>query len=351
MEKKTCAAWSGLLEPAALDPNGPAMDELLALARQTGVSGLQSCALRQASAALLQQHAACLSPQAGWLLGRLQNAGFQPVYPTYLGLDLLGQYVDAGGACESSAGLARATLRLIAELVLQLLEVDELQAHPGRSKLEVRAAAIVRACQEHVFAPQPAAPPERSLVQLSLLPESGNPDELIFIRVLQGSELVFGAAGLLAGRALAAVGYGEYLAALEDLHWAASLSEMIVPFLGLLAPMSVESWQQLRPFVISPSAIQSTNFHHLNAELGEVRRILGHPRGQRRHQRYLPLLQELLDEANSNFQTWERGHRAIATKYSPGVDGSKTEGVAWLESRPQPFGPPLGPPFGTGEKG
>ncbi|MGE5223215.1 MAG: hypothetical protein ACM3PY_12315, partial [Omnitrophica WOR_2 bacterium] len=150
------------------------------------------------------------------------------------------------------------------------------------------------------------------------------------------SELVFGAANDLADGALKWVSYGEILPGMENMHWIAGLSELIVPFLGLMSPMSKESWHQIRPLILNPSAIQSMNFHRLSANLGELARILQHPRSQKSHQRYLPVLEQLINGAVDKFQVWDRAHMAVATKYNSGLEG-KSDGVKWLEKRKSPF--------------
>jgi hypothetical protein len=102
--------------------------------------------------------------------------------------------------------------------------------------------------------------------------------------------------------------------------------------------MSRESWHQIRPLIMAPSAIQSPNFHSLNSSIDELARILKHPRFIPSQQRYLSLAEDLLSEAQANFQTWERGHHAIASKYNRiSKEDPISEGLRWLEGRRSPF--------------
>jgi len=48
-------------------------------------------------------------------------------------------------------------------------------------------------------------------VQVTLLPESATADELIFLRVVQSTEIIFHAAATLAARALEALAYSDAL--------------------------------------------------------------------------------------------------------------------------------------------
>lgn len=333
MELKTFTSWYESLEPAFQNTAGQEMDELLDLVHTTGMNSLQSPELRQASTAIEQKYGERLSVPARWLLRRLENAGYQPTYPDYLGLDIL--TVCEETACDA-ASKARAAFRLIDEIIVYLIHLPQLQKHHGRKGLQRRANAILDKTREYTFSMVRTDPPSRDIIQLSLVPESGVPDELIFIRVLQCSELIFGTAKDLADRALEWVSYGEILPGVETMHWIAGLSELIVPFLGLMSPMTKESWHQIRPLILAPSAIQSMNFHRLSANLGELRRILQHPRSQKSHLRYLPVLEELITYSIAKFQVWDRAHLAVATKYNAGLEG-KSDGVQWLEKRESPF--------------
>jgi hypothetical protein len=311
------------------------MDELLAVVRATGMSKLQSIGLRQAAGDILQKYGSNLSPATRWFMGRLQNAGYQPTYPNYLGLGILIPCTSA--SCEAPS-LAKNTFRLICELCQHLLALPELQGHTHRDALEKRVNTLSEKARDHLFSMIPAAPPSSDLIRFSIVPESDVPDELIFIRVLQCSELVFSTARDLVINALEWMSYGEILEVVRNLHWADCLSDLVVPLLGVLSPMSKESWHQIRPLIMAPSAIQSPHFHSLIPNMVELARILQHPRFIRAQQRYLTTAQELLSESQDKFQMWERGHHAIAAKYNRLSSAEpKSDGLLWLESRRAPF--------------
>lgn len=325
--------WYEKLKLAIQSPDSQEMDEIVSIIRNTGVYELRSTELRQACTSLLKETSEQLSKPSRWLLERLQNAGHQPPYPQYVGVELLAVWDNPSVL---SSQMAKDAFRLIYELISHLLELPQLRDHPRRKALEKSGSTILEKCREVVFARDPTCSPPAEIIQFSLLPESGIEDELIFLRVVQGSELVFGTAKSLVARAIESTAYGDALQTLVNLHWAIHLMDLLLPLFRLLAPMPVEHWLQIRPLIVDPSAIQSMNFHSLSAQLGELERILKHPRYQDSQRCYLPLCQDLLRQAISMYQTWDKAHHAIAAKYGQATLHSKPEGVQWLEDRNSP---------------
>ncbi len=335
MDENPNMSWYRRMELAIQNPHSCEMEELLSVVRGNGMNKLQSPGLRQAAGDILHKYGSSLSPSARWFVGRLQNAGYQPTYPDYLSLGILTPCPTK--SCDAPM-LAKNTFRLIGELSHHLLGLPELQDHAHHASLEKRVNGLSEKAHDHLFSMLPAVPPSSDLIRLSLVPESDVPDELIFIRVLQCSELVFSAAKDLVINALEWMSYGEILEVVRNLHWVNCLSDLVVPLLGVLSPMSKESWRQIRPLIMAPSAIQSPNFHNLIPNIDELARILQHPRLIQSQQRYLATAQELLGEAKDKFQTWERGHHAIAAKYNRlSPSEPKSDGLIWLESRRAPF--------------
>ena len=326
-----------LIEDALRAPNGPAMNELLRLLRQSGLHQLESAELRGLAVELYEQHEATLSAPVKWVLKRLQNAGRQTIYGDYLGLDIL--HIPSENV--SSPQIALDTIRLIDELISHLIEIEELKNHPQRKGLTQRADALLHQCRDLTFGPLQPKLPATEVIRLSLIPESDVRDELIFFRVLQCHELIFHSADVLATRAIELAVHNNAVETLLNLHWVVRLEKLLMPLIGLLAPMSIETWLSFRPLILQPSAIQSMNFHHLSVQLAELRRVLHHPRYPEDQIRYLPLCDELLGEALSLYEMWDKSHTSIARKYSHTQLGreshiSKPAGVDWLETRQSP---------------
>jgi hypothetical protein len=192
---------------------------------------------------------------------------------------------------------------------------------------------IVEQCREYTFSRIPPNSPPENVVIVSLLPESAVTDELIFMRVVQGSELCFSAASWLAARVLEAIAYSDALSVQGALHWIVCLEHFLLPLLKLLAPMSVENWLAFRPLIVRPSAIQSQSFHNLSTHLNEIQRVLQHPRYIAMQQVYLPCCQDLLHQAINRLQTWYKAHLKIAAKYSGASKDNMPDGVRWLEAQ------------------
>src|SRR6266496_336005 len=289
------------------------MEDLLGAIRKQGVYGLGSSELREASATLLQEQGTHFSHAVRWLFKRLQHAGLPPSYPCYVGTEVLN--ASWTEAAVGSGQVAKHTVRLIYELLAYLLEVPELQDHPRRVLLQQRVEELMEKCREHSFSSVPPDTPSADVVKVSLLPESSVSDELIFLRVVQSTELVFHAAARLTARTLEAIAYSDAVEAMGTLHWVVCLESFLLPLLRLLAPMSVEHWLELRPLIVRPSAIQSISFHHLSTQLNELHRILNHPRYASCQHAYLPGCQDLLNRASKAMSTWYKAHTRIATKY------------------------------------
>jgi hypothetical protein len=326
--------WYQKLKTALQSPYGKDMEELLSLVRSQGVYSLRSFEVRQASTTVLREQDISFTKTTKFFLERLQNAGIQPSYPKYVALELL----SVENTSFSSTQIAKDTLRLIYEFISHLLEIQELQDYERRKVLEQHANSVLEKCQVVLFSRDPANVPARDVIQFSLIPESGVSDELIFLRVVQGCELIFDTAKVLTDKAMEDAAYGEAHDTAGHLEWVVYLVNFLSPLLGLLAPMTVDRWHQFRPLIVQPSAIQSTNFHNLSAKLQELARYLVHPRYHPKHQySYLPKCQELLQQAITLCRTWDKGHIAIATKYGGVILDPKSEGVQWLQNRRSPF--------------
>ena len=306
------------------------LENLLVAIRKEGVYGLGSSGLREASATLLQEQGTNFSIAVRWLFKRLQDAGLPPSYPRYIGTEVLNAW---GTEAIGSGQVVKNTVRLIYELLAYLLEVPELQDHPRRVLLKQRVQEIMEKCREYSFSNVPSATPPADVAKVSLLPESPVSDELIFLRVVQSTELVFNAAAKLTAMALESIAYSDAAEAMVALQWVICLESLLLLLLRLLAPMSVEHWLEFRPLIVKPSAIQSMSFHSLSTHLNELHRILNHPRYAERQQAYLPRCQDLLNQASKALSTWYKAHTRIAAKYGQAMHEYKPEGVRWLETQ------------------
>jgi hypothetical protein len=316
--------WYCWLRQAIVDQEE--LERLLVVTRKEGVYRLGCTGLREAATRLLQEETH--SQAVRCLLVRLEQAGLPPAYPCYIGVDLL---TGAPSARAASGQVARNAVRLLYDLAASLLEVPELTDHPRREVLERCVETIMETCCEYTFSRIPPDSPHENVVSISLLPESQVVDELVFLRVVQCTELCFFTASQLAARALEAIAYSDALEVQCALHWIVCQASLLLPLLKLLAPMSVDSWLSFRPLIVRPSAIQSQSFHHLSTHLNEIQRVLHHPRYVAMQQAYLPCCQSLLSQAIKQLQTWYKAHLKIAAKYSRATKDDMPEGVRWLE--------------------
>ncbi len=321
--------WYETLKNASIAPTGSDMDALLNTIWQTGVQEMNSPQIHMASTRVLEEQGDELIPSVQWLLRRLQGAGFFPSYTNYIGLNI---FNFADDTQLSSPQIGKNTYRLIYDFLLYLLEIPQIQQHEHFEVLKKQVERIAEVCQEYVFPSETVGVYPGHIIKMTLLPESHVPEELVFMRVLQCTDLVFGTVTLLTNRAIEFITYGNALEAMQALHWATCLEKLLTPLLRPLLFMTIDSWVEIRPFIDRPSAIQSQHFHNLCARFSEIERIFNHPRVPESQNRYIALCQELATEANTLLQRWYKAHFRIADKYGSFAK-PKSKGVQWLENQ------------------
>jgi hypothetical protein len=321
--------WYQKVKCAINAPNGEEMRALLEVVQRTGVYEQRSSPLHRACAVLLEEQTADQPSSINWLLNRLGNAGLPPSHADYLGLEVFPVFDPQMG----SAQLGRATFRFVYDLLATLLEAPRLASHPLRERLERCVNRIQEKCRDYVFSKAPVFAIPRYAVEISLLPQSNQPNELIFLRTLQCTDSIFFTASILIEKANELIEYGDVVEAIVALHWLACLLSLLVPLLRPLICMSVESWLVIRLSIAQPSAIQSTYFHKLCAQLNQLRRILDHSHMPEEQLRYITTCTELLDLSHKSILLWYNAHIKIAAKYGQASASYKPKGVAWLEKQ------------------
>lgn len=317
------------LERIIANPISSEVDDFLYNIRSNGIFELKLSPLRFQSRAILERAETPLSPALKLLLTRIQNAGLFPSYFSYLGLEMLTPQMNA----TTSSQLARQTFRLVYDLLNYMLEIPDFWDHPERSQLEKRVHALQDKSRAYIFTKELILATPEDVVKMSLIPESNVREELIFLRILQCTDVIFFAATRLVDKAIEAMTYGDVLNVMAALHWVKCLEEMLIPLLRPLAVMKVTNWLAFRYLIDAPSAIQSLNFHNLNAQLELLKRISQHPRVPKEQQRYLSLSTAISTECLQNLHHWYYAHLKIAIKYGQNGPSEKSAGVQWLEAQ------------------
>ena len=268
-----------------------------------------------------------------WMLLRVAS-GRAPTYSEYTGEALLRTILADADALVMMANAAE----FVSELLAALLVEDVLMRFEGRQRqrIEERVSKLLDQVQDVQFLAGPRASFNGSalsvpqLVGRLFVPESGVPEEMIFVRIVQATDAVFLAVAALLTAARQAIALGDLPHGLLYLDRALLFARTLQPLAGANRLIHDEAWLSLRPLIIEPSAIQGQNFPRLAVELknltAEAQRILQHPRVPEDRRAWEPLLTELLSEIHKAVKRWHDAHGPMAAS----KNGPKSDGAVWL---------------------
>jgi tryptophan 2,3-dioxygenase len=172
---------------------------------------------------------------------------------------------------------------------------------------------------------------------LAVVPSTSVPDEIMFIRVLQLFETVFGVVLLATTAARDALVAGDGEAGAEQLEAARVALGRAMPFFRILATMPKERFAVVRQFTAGASGLQSQSFTSIEAlcsldpvSLDGAIQATAAGLEPARQARLLRAGAELDHE----WLQWKRTHWAIANRLIGGVPGTGgTAGARYLRAR------------------
>lgn len=315
-------------------PHDQEMRDLLNGLRTIGMSNLRSSSLRLICTHLCEARQDVLVPGVEWLLKRIRDAGLPPSLPSYTGsLETL-LFHDI--ASFSHTQLGRNTARCLYDLLEHLISLPQFESYPQQERLKKYINDWLKKCQPLITAKDPIKPLPEYVVDIFLLPESNIVNELIFLRVVQCTELIFFCASVLIERAVALIRYADIVEALVALHWAVCLTSLLTPLLRPLVCMNIDEWLEMRPYIAGTSALQSTAFQKIVVEIHQLQRLFDHPRVSEDQQCYIEICSRHADTILTAVQTWYSAHKGVARKYEGFNESGVFDAVKWLDMQ-NPF--------------
>lgn len=301
----------GLLTQIAEAPSAELLVQLVREVRRGGLRRHSSPASRAMAVDAMRLNAPNLA--AAHCLNRIADGGRATAvaYEHYLGTGLLRIWAPN----EAPERILQAVARACAERVEALLTLPELESHERRSDLESAAMRAVDSYRRLGYGPTAAPRPDAVLVEASIMPVSSNPDELIFIVCTQVCETCFqGAADILA-QAVDHLVFAEAARAANALRLAARTFGLLQLAGGLLRPMTVDSWLELRDYIVEPSAIQSASYRAISGHVANLVRTLMHDRYPEWEKPHAADVGTALVDFIDALLRWESLHMGLARKY------------------------------------
>lgn len=317
-------------------PEDAVLDELARSLRGTGLLEATGPRVRDLAtrAAAHAESESAPHPASFAVLSRLGSTGpAPPPYLDYIGWPLLAPLLPES----RDAGLASGVLRLLHEVADELRDEELLaRLEEGRRNRLVRVVTDFQARCRDLSAGLPVsrAHPDQALrVRVSALPESDLGEEVVFIRVLQATEVLFAAIAELLAEVADQVRVGHLAWGIPYLYAALPLADLLHQPLRFLAAMSVERWQELRPIIEENSAIHASHLHTVEATLPIVSRLQSHPRVVAHERDLVPVHEAAVDQVTESLRRWYHAHTRLACKYLVCPGGYLSDGAEWLRSQ------------------
>jgi hypothetical protein len=293
--------------------------EMVGRVRKVGVRAIAGDReLRHAAASLLEVSDELLRPA----LTRLAAAGTRPSYWQYT---MSGALVERIGADPTDA--VKRCSRVVDALLADLHD----RAVRGEFTPEDEAALTdaIHRCRlvaQHVSFGYDLAPilGDDELDAL-LLPESGVPGEIVFLRVLQCGDVLFEVGNALARESVKRIKLGRWdlLRAHHDLGWLLAILTMLSQLLDVLsAGLTKQDWHLMRDFVEEPSVIQALAYSGLVEALAEAGRLLPYPRVVGSgpcvadYESFASDVRTVIDRAQALLEEWFKKHLGVAKAFN-----------------------------------
>jgi hypothetical protein len=293
--------------------------ELVERVRKVGVRAIAADReLRHAAAGLLERSDEVVVPA----LTRIAAAGTRPSYPQYTMTAPLIERIKA-----DPSGIAKRCARIVDALLADLYE----RAVRGEFEVddETGFADAIDRCrtvaQQASFGYDLAPILGDDELDALLLPESGVPGEVVFLRVLQCGDVLFEVGTLLARSSVHHVKLGRWdlLTAHRDLGWLLAILTMLSQLLDVLsAGLTKQDWHLMRDFVEEPSVIQSRSYSALVESLGEAGRLLPYPRVvgsgpcAAEFESFAVDVRSVIDRGQRLLEEWFKKHLGVAKAFN-----------------------------------
>lgn len=255
-------------------------------------------------------------------LRRIAAAGTKPSYPQYTMSEELLARIRAT-AMDHPKRCARVVDTLLADLLERATRGEFAPEEPAAFE---RAIERCRAtAQQLAFGYDLAPLLEPAEVQVLMLPESGVPGELVFLRVLQCGDVCFDVGAGLAESAVRSIKLGRFdlPAAYGDLGRLVGLLMLESQLLDVVSSgLTKEEWQQLRPVIEEPSVLQFRAYSSLVERLSEAGRLLPYPRlvgegpSAEDAERFVADVNALVVRCQSLLEDWFKKHLGVAKTFN-----------------------------------
>jgi hypothetical protein len=308
-------------------PDDDGAAQVLSLLRRHGVHALTHPALRQAAQTIPVERVE-ERPDLEWLVGRLALTvpiGFDDFAGIPVLLELLEGLTGTAGLTNVFEYLQELVQSVLSAEVLDRLDDTEPDPH---TNLTERAAISnhlgelsiqVRRSQELDRNRATTATGFPLLVRRSVVPLSGEPHELVFLVLVQASELLFRSIATLLREARSAYAAGDPASSTLPLDRARLASDLL-PMLARLytRAMPRARWHLIRDHIGEPSAIQGTGFPSMLGVLGELESLAQHPRVPAERQALEPVVYDLVAKVRANIATWQFAHPGMVRRQNRG---------------------------------
>jgi hypothetical protein len=302
--------------------------ELIGRVRKVGVHAISGDReLRRAATHLLEGADELLRPA----LTRLAAAGTRPSYLQYTMTAPIVARV-AQDPANAPKRCARVVDALLADLLERALRGEFVP--DNESELAEAVDRCRLAAQQASFGYDLTPILGDDDLDALLLPESGVPGEVVFLRVLQCGDVLFDVGNVLASQAVDRVKVGRWdlLGAHHDLGWLLSILTMLSQLLDVLsAGLTKQDWHEMRDLVEEPSVIQSRAYSRLVESLGEAGRLLPYPRvvgagpSAEDYELFASDVRAVLGRTQSLLEEWFKKHLGVAKAFNRVSSGDRTK--------------------------
>ncbi|MFE7439433.1 hypothetical protein ACFU7X_03040 [Streptomyces chartreusis] len=274
-------------------------------------------------------------PLHDWLLRRLQSSQ-PPTFDAYTGESVTRLAVTDGDPLITLANVAEVVSELLGGLLREdfLVRLSDEQRTRVQGRIEklldqVRDLQVRVGAEPRVHYAVGSVP---EVVERLLVPESAVPEEIVFLRIVQATNVIFYAVANLLKAARSAAALGDLAGAALLLDRAFPTARLLQPLAGAHSLIPTDIWHSFRPLIVEPSALQGENFPDLVVEVtvlvNEAQRIMSNPRIPEDRRAFEPLCTALLADVNEAVDRWHSAH-APMTKSKNG----EGEGSRWLEEQ------------------